>query len=227
MSARRASDESVRVGLSSSVSPSRLTQMLGMPSSLAVSMSWNRLWATWTWFVPSAPVCSRNTSQWRLAGLYEPISEATIDSLKGDADGDHRGVDQVAIGVGEDRELPAAVARFGERGGHVVEDGPGRKRASERAGLSFGESQTLLLRETLESEREHFAIGGARLRCLNLGLELVEAGEQAVGVLDAEHVLELVRDAAVPVHERSVAVECRPALSHAAKPRCSLVTACH
>ena len=108
-------------------------------------------------------------------------------SLKGDADGDHRGVDQVAIGVGEDRELPAAVARFGERGGHIVEDGPRRKRASERAGLSFGESQTLLFRETLESEREYFAIGGAWLRRLNLGLDLVEAGEQTVGVLDAEH----------------------------------------
>ena len=40
----------VLAGRPSSGSPSRLTQMQRIPSALAGSMSWYRLWATWTWF---------------------------------------------------------------------------------------------------------------------------------------------------------------------------------
>ena len=50
---------------------------------------------------------------------------------------------------------------------------------------------------------------------LNLRLELVVASEQLIRPLHAEELLELGMDAAVPVDQRAVAVERRPAL-HAA-----------
>ena len=195
-------------------------------------MSWNRLCATWTWFVlvgagllpKHLPVSLRRLVGADLGGDDHP--------LEGDPDGDHRGVDQVAIRVREDRELPAAIARLGQCRRDIVEHRPGRKRPGERAGLSLGKRQALLLCEALESEREHLAIRGPRLRSLNLGLQLVEAREQIVCALHSEQALELGSNPAVPVHERPVAVECRPPLSHAAKPRgsasgCSLVTDCY
>ena len=48
-SASRVRSGSSRVGSCSRSSPSRLIQMLGRPSSAAGTMSWNWLWATWTW----------------------------------------------------------------------------------------------------------------------------------------------------------------------------------
>src|SRR5262245_6142495 len=81
-SARPLSDARVRSGRSSAGSSRRLIQMLGIPSFFAVAMSWNRLCATCTCAPVSAPVCSRNASQCFFAGLYEPISPATIEPSK-------------------------------------------------------------------------------------------------------------------------------------------------
>ena len=52
----------------------------------------------------------------------------------------------------------------------------------------------------------------ARAVGLKLRLELVVAGELVVGVVVAEHARELAANAAVPVDQRPVAVEGRPAL---------------
>ncbi len=105
--------------------------------------------------------------------------------------------------------------RLGERGLHVVEHGPRRERAGEGTRLSFRKRQARVLREPLESDRQDFPVARAGLRRLDLGLELVVARKQLVGVLDPEETLELGPDTSVPVHERAVAIEGRPALGHA------------
>ena len=120
--------------------------------------------------------------------------------------------DQVAVGVGEERELPAAVAQLCERRRHVREGRPVRERPREGARLALGELDALLLGEPLEREREHFAVGVERLG-LELRLELVVALEQARRLLDAEQPLELAADPCVPVDQRAVTVEGRPTRS--------------
>ena len=143
-------------------------------------MSWKRLWATWTCRIASAPPTrSRNTSQCRCAGLYEPISPATIERSKWtpiasiDASIRSRSVfERIA-------EPPAALARLRQPVVHVLEHRPRRKRARERARLALRKRQAGLGRERLERDREHLAVRRARVRRLDLRLELVVADEQA------------------------------------------------
>ena len=125
------------------------------------------------------------------------------------------GVDQIAIGVRENREAPAAIVRHGQPGPHILEDGPVRQRASESARLALGKHQPGLGRELLERDGEHLPVRQPRIRGLNLPLELVVASEQLIRPPHAEELLELGMDAPVPVDQRAVAVERRPAL-HAA-----------
>ena len=67
------------------------------------------------------------------------------------------------------------------------------ERMRERARLALRERQSLLVREPLERDRKHLAVRVARIRGLDLGLELVVAREQPVAALDAEQILELAR----------------------------------
>ena len=80
-------------------------------------------------------------------------------------------------------------------------------RDSPSASRSFGGSA-----EALEDARHHLAVGERRLLLLDHGLELVVLGELRVSLVLAEDPRELAADAAVPVDERAVAVERRPAL---------------
>ena len=122
-----------------------------------------------------------------------------------------RGSDQVAVGVGEEREPPPALAELGEGAGDLGERGPVRQRVGERACLALGELDLLVLREPLERERQHLVVAAERLG-LELRLELVVALEQPRCVLDPEDALELASDPEVPVDQGAVAVECCPAL---------------
>src|SRR5581483_4077462 len=69
--------------------------------------------------------------------------------------------------------------------------------------------------ETAHRLGHHLAVAQGRRRGLELRLELVVAVEQLAGALLAEHARELRAHAAPPVDEGAVAVEGRPALSHA------------
>src|SRR5206468_12990783 len=82
----RASDSRRRsgssfVGSGPGRSPSRLIQIERTPKAFAGAMSWNRLAATCT--SGGQPTSRSNVSQWASAGLYEPISEATIARSNG------------------------------------------------------------------------------------------------------------------------------------------------
>ena len=195
-------------------SPSRLIQTQGRPSSAHGAMSWKRLAPTWTWRAgrrrsrrrtpPSgpAPACtSRSRRRRRSRSNGTPIRSSDA-------------VDVVAVGVREDRELPAAGAQLLERAAHLGKRLPGRQRPRERVVLARRQRQALLGGEPREREREHVAVAARRLLALHLRLDLVVAGRSRAGAPGAEEPLELGADAAVPVDQRPVAVEGRPAPAH-------------
>ena len=136
------------------------------------------------------------------------------------ADRVHRRVDQISIRVRKDPQPPASLTRLRQTIVHVLEHGPRRQRAGESAGLALRQHEPRLRGELLERDRQHLAIGDAGGRRLDLRLQQVVPSQQLVGVLDAEELLELVVDPAVPVDERPVAVERRPAF-HGASLMCS------
>src|SRR5439155_26242126 len=115
-----------------------------------------------------------------------------------------------AVGVGEDRELPAALSRPPKGIGHLGERLPARERAGKRIFLSFR------CAEPAHRLGQHLAVGAPAVG-LELGLELVVAVELLVGALLAEDARELATDSAVPIDQRAVAVERRPPVrGHAA-----------
>src|SRR5438445_2271262 len=81
VSGSRERSASSRVGSGSAVSPSLLIQTVDSPSAVAGATSWKRLAATWT--SGGLPISRSKACQWPSAGLYEPISEATIASSNG------------------------------------------------------------------------------------------------------------------------------------------------
>ncbi len=211
MSGRPRRSGSSRSGSGSGCSPSRLIQTIFSPSSRAGATSWKRLAATWTWCSRSAVVSSKKRSQWPCAGLYEPIVLGGDDEVERHADPLLRLGDQRVIGVGEDREVPAAraAARRAPRGTSRKAGQSGselRQRARSPLPGSPGRSR----REPLERQREHLRVAAVRLR-LHLRLELVVAGAAGPAPLGAEEALEHAADAGVPVDQRAVAVEGRPA----------------
>ena len=72
-----------------------------------------------------------------------------------------------------------------------------------------------LVGEPLERDRENLSVARSGIPSLDLGLDLVVPGEELLGPFDAEKALELTPYPAVPVDDRSVAIECRPTLRHA------------
>ena len=172
-------------------------------------MSWKRLAATWTWLARSAPLRAKNSSQWAGAGLYEPISDATTVSSNStpirasDASRRSRSVFERTAS-----RQPRA-ARLLERRRHLGKRLPLRQRAPERVLLVGGSA------ETRERDGHHVAVAPTRILALDLRLELVVRVQELAAARGAEQPLELAPDAAVPVDQRAVAVEGRPAL-HAA-----------
>ena len=127
--------------------------------------------------------------------------------LERDADPFHRRVDVVAVGVREDRELPAALTRLLERRRHLRERPPaGRRPASapppRRARRAAASPRS--------GPRGSGATHPPRAR-----LDDVVARERPSASLLAEDARELTADPAVPVDQRAVAIEGRPpVLSH-------------
>ena len=146
----RSASAARRPAAARAASPSRLIQTVGRPSSVAGATSWKRL-------APTCTCASRRRRARRTppsgggAGLYEPISDATIASVERHADQRERRVEVVAVGVREDRELPAARARVLERGG--APRGTAATTGSDRASASSsaaGERHALALGEPRE-----------------------------------------------------------------------------
>ena len=131
--------------------------------------------------------------------------------VEGDADGGQRGVDEVAVGVRQGDEPPAAPVGLAQRGGHVCEHRPAGQRASQRVTLVFRQRHVDLDGQLRQRRGHHLAVAGLRALGLDPRLDLVVAGEQPVGLLFPEQTGELTPDPGVPVDQCPVAIEGRPA----------------
>ena len=129
-----------------------------------------------------------------------------------DADQLLRGGDVVGIRVREDRKAPAASASLLERAAYLPERLPGWQRVGQ--GRRIVELDALLIPETLERPGQYLPVRELAI-CFELGLELVIPVQKPAGLPLAEDPRELTANPAVPVDERPVAVECRPALHRA------------
>ncbi len=121
-------------------------------------------------------------------------------------------IDEVSIGVGEDRELPAAGAGVLERLAHLRERLPRGQRTRERTVLVRGERQVFSLGEPGQGHGEDVAVAAPGLLVLDLRLELVVGVQEPPRLRRPEQALELAADAGVPVDQSPIAVERRPAL---------------
>jgi hypothetical protein len=132
-------------------------------------------------------------------------------ALERDADRSQRRVDEIPIGVGERDELPAAAVGLGQRARHLGEDRPTRQRAPERVALGRRHLGPDLRRDLREDGRHDVAVGGSGALGLDARLDRVVALEQARRLFVSEQPPQLAPDARIPVDERPVAVERRPA----------------
>ena len=142
----------------------------------------------------------------RVVGLVGTDLRRDDRELERDADPLQRRLDEVAIGVGEDGELPAASARILERRPHLRERHPRGKRLREPGYLGLGGPE-------LAHRSRHDLSVAALTPGLERRLDLVVAVEPHVSLVLAEHTRQLTADAAVPVDQGSVTVERRPAVS--------------
>src|SRR5438876_10767454 len=139
-------------------------------------------------------------------------------TLEGNADPLHRRLDEVAIRVGEDGELPAALPRLGQRAANFGERFPGRQRRREAPCILVGSTE-------LAHRLGHHLAVAQRSVCLERGLDVVIPLELVLRALLAEHAHKHGANAAVPVDQRPVTVECRPALGHYSSKRLSTTQA--
>ena len=214
-SARPVSDVSVLAGRGSAGSPSRLIQIAGMPSSAAGAMSWYRLWATCT-YSPAPRGCARGRPPSAVPWL-----------VRADLAGDDRRSEGHADGLDRRRRSGRGRCWRGSRAATSARARPtapaGRRRrrattgATERARSprppAAGAPSPPRAARGRRSAPPGTTTWGSRP-----GSPARARGSAPAGVppLDAEELLELAADARVPVDERPVAVEGRPALRHAA-----------
>ena len=168
--------------------------------------------------LPGAPVCSRNDLPVTVRGLVRADLPRDDRELERDADRRHRRVDQIAVGVGEDREPPAPRLASVEPGGRVGEHRPARKRSRERARLA------LRKREAAPRPRAARARSSAPRDSSRPAFAAWISGSSSWYGASSSSPRSTPKsrsssraDPAVPVHERPVAVERRPALQ-ARKP---------
>src|SRR5512133_1531478 len=124
--------------------------------------------------------------------------------LEWDADLLHRGFDEVAVGVGQDRELPTARTRFLERRPHFWEGLPGGKRLRQAGYFLVGRTE-------LPHRLCHDLPIAPGATGLKGRFDLVVAVEPFVRPVLAEDTYQLTADPAVPVDQRAVAVKRCPA----------------
>src|SRR5579864_5753615 len=130
--------------------------------------------------------------------------------LEGNTDPTHRRVDVIAVGVGENGELPPAPASLLERRLHLRKRLPPRQRPCECVLVIACKRDVLAIGELHERPSEHVAIRASGVLALDLRLDLVVGMQERSRALGSEETLELPADAAVPVDERAIAVEGRP-----------------
>ena len=138
----RSASAARRPAAARAASPSRLIHTVGRPSSVAGAMSWKRLAPTCTCDLRAARSARRTSPSGGAAGLYEPISDATIAASNGTPISSSDASMIVAVGVREDRELPAAAARVLERSRDLRKRLPGRQRPREARARRRGERQS-------------------------------------------------------------------------------------
>ena len=157
------------------------------------------------------PRCRRRSAaSGRAPACRSRASAAVTVRSTGDADGCERGRQQVRVGVGKDGEPPAALTQLGKSRGHLREDGPARQRLGERVLVLGRQHEPLALGEEDERLAQNIPVRKRALE-LHARLDLVVALEQVGRVGVGPEARQLGADAAVPVHERPVAVERRPA----------------
>ena len=105
-----------------------------MPSALAGTWSWNRLWATCRIRSRGRPMRSNAISKLRVVRLVAPALLGRDDEVEVDAEPPVRGREQVVVAVGDDREREA-VLEPGERRRGVGERRPVDDAAAERREL--------------------------------------------------------------------------------------------
>src|SRR5207244_746844 len=93
--------------------------------------------------------------------------------LERDADRPLRRLDEVAVGVRQDRELPATRPGLLECRPHLRERAPARERGAERAAVLRVEWQLGIVRDPLERLRQHLVIAETGLVGLDRRLDLV------------------------------------------------------
>ena len=166
--------------------------------------SWKGDAATCTCRSRGARVRAKNSSQWRSAGLYEPISCATTTSSNGRPSA--RAMPRCSrVGVRKHAEASS-------RGGAGRLSAPCTSGNERQPGQRLGEAVLLGRRcaQGAQRLRHHLPVAQRRI-ALDLGLDLVVALEQRVGPIVAEDARQLGAHPAVPV-DQGADVERRPPL---------------
>ena len=83
------------------------------------------------------PCAGRRSPSGRMAGLYEPMSDATTRSSISTPIACDRRLQEVGVGVGEDREPPPAGTESAQRRGDVREHAPGGQRLRQGIALAL------------------------------------------------------------------------------------------
>ena len=202
-------------------SPSRLIQTVRSPSSVAGTMSWK--WLCGDVDVPLAVgrrAARRTAPSAPCAGLYEPTSSATTVDVERDAEPPlaRRRSGRGRCSRGSPSRQPAARAAPRAR---PAPRGTAASRAATRrahAALALGHAEALVCASRSSVERQHLGVGAVRLR-LHLAARARGSARAARRRRSTpEQPLELGADAGVPVDQRAVAVEGRPARHGGAEP---------
>ena len=203
------------VGCGPGCSPSRLIQTLGRPSSFAGAMSWKRLAATWTCRPARRPCAPRTRASDR-----GPACRSRSPRRRRSPRRERRAApSRRRCSRGRCSRGSRASTRAGAPPRATSRtSGNGCQPGSESASASSSPARRAQPAHRL---RHHLAVG-KRAVGLELGLELVVAAELLAGPVLAEDTGELCADPAVPVDQRAVAVERRPA-RHSAKRLITIV----
>src|SRR5919108_730294 len=117
-----------------------------------------------------------------------------------------------ASGYGSERKA-ASAAQLRQSSGHLRERPPGRERIAKRVLVGLAEREALILGEQPERLAHDLAVR-KRGPVLHPWLDLVVALEELLGIRLGPEARECLANATVPVDERAVAVERRPAIAH-------------
>ena len=125
----------------------------------------------------------------------------------------HRRVQQVGVGVREDRQPPAALAQLGERRGDLGEGWPRWQRFRQRVPAGRGQLEALDGGHGGQAASQDLSVAQLGV-LLHAGLEVVVKGQQPGRVSLAPECRKRGAQAALPVDQGPVAVEGHPPIGH-------------